>query len=72
VRTAGSIVRRRSWVALTAVYALAPQVVFSGVLIGQLGAASLATDELATICAAHTGSGDANGTGSGQPTTSGA
>jgi hypothetical protein len=67
VRTSGSIVRRRSWVALTAVYALALQVLFSGLLIGQLGAASIASDGLAAICAAHSGSADTDGTGSGQP-----
>ena len=67
MHTSGSIVRRRSWVALTAVYALALQVLFSGVLIGQLGAASIASDGPAGICAVHTGSADADGTGSGQP-----
>jgi hypothetical protein len=68
VRTAGSIVRRRrSWIALTAVYALALQVLFSGVLIGQLAAATLGSDGLAAICAVHSGSVDADGTGSGQP-----
>jgi hypothetical protein len=67
VRTSGSIVRRRSWVALTAVYALALQVMFSGLLIGQLGAASIASDGLAAICAAHSGSADTDGNGSGQP-----
>jgi hypothetical protein len=67
VRSSGSIVRRRSWVALTAVYALALQVLFSGLLIGQLGAASIAPDGLAAICAAHSGSADTDGSGSGQP-----
>ena len=66
MRTSGSIVRRRSWVALTAVYALTLQVLFSGLLIGQLGAASIASDGLAAICAAHSGSADTDGTGSGQ------
>ena len=65
MRTAGSIFRRRSWIALAAVYALALQVLFSGVLIGQMGAASVGADALAAICAAHSGSVD--DTGSGQP-----
>ena len=63
--TAGSIVRRRSWIALAAVYALTLQVLFSGVLIGQMGAASFGSDAFAAICAAHSGSVD--DTGSGQP-----
>ena len=67
MRTAASITRRRSWVALTGVYALALQVLFSGLLIGQLGAASIASDGLSAICAAHSGSADANGTGQSQP-----
>ena len=67
MRTAASMVRRRSWVALTAVYALALQVLFSGLLIGQLGAASIASDGLSAICAAHSGSADADGTGQSQP-----
>jgi hypothetical protein len=67
VRTAGSIVRRRPWIALAAVYALALQVLFSGLLIGQLGAASTASDGFSAICAAHSGSADADGTGQSQP-----
>ena len=67
MRTSGSIVRRRSWVALTAVYALALQVLFSGLLIGQLGAASIDSDGLAATCATRSGSADTDGTGSGQP-----
>ena len=67
MRSSGSIVRRRSWVALTAVYALALQVLFSGLLIGQLGAASITSDGLSAICAVHSGSADTDGSGSGQP-----
>ena len=67
MRTAGSIVRRRSWVALTAVYALALQVLLSGLLIGQLGAASTTSDGFSAICAAHSGSADTDGTGQSQP-----
>lgn len=66
MRTAGSIVRRRPWIALAAVYALALQVLFSGLLIGQLGAASIASDGLSAICATHSGSADADGTGQSQ------
>jgi hypothetical protein len=66
VCTAGSIFRRRSWIALTAVYALVLQVLLSGVLIGQLGAASITADGLSAICATHGSSIDADGTGSGQ------
>ena len=66
MRTAGSIVRRRPWIALAAVYALALQVLFSGLLIGQLGAASIASDGLLAICATHSGSADADGTGPSQ------
>ena len=67
MRTAGSIVRRRSWIALAAVYALALQVLLSGLLIGQLGAASTTSDGFSAICAAHSGSADTDGTGQGQP-----
>jgi hypothetical protein len=66
VRTAGSICRRRSWIALTAVYALALQVLFSGLLIGQLGAASITSDAVLAICATHGDSSEPHGTGSGQ------
>lgn len=67
MRIAGSIGRRRSWIALTAVYALVLQVLLSGLLIGQLGAASITSDGLSAICAAHSGSADSDGTGQGQP-----
>src|SRR5262245_18537758 len=66
VCTAGSIFRRRSWIALTAVYALVLQDLLSGVLIGQLGAARFTADGLSVICATHGSSIDADGTGSGQ------
>lgn len=61
-----NILRRRSWVALGVVYALALQVLFSGLLIGQLGAASITSDGLSAICAAHGNSVDADGGSSGQ------
>ncbi len=67
MRISPNTVRPRSWVALTAVHALALQVLFSGVLIGQLAGASIASDGVAVICAAHSESADADGTGSGQP-----
>jgi Protein of unknown function (DUF2946) len=66
VRSSANTVRRRSWIALTAVYALALQVLFSGFLVGQLGAASITSDALSAICAIHSDSTDADGTGSGQ------
>jgi hypothetical protein len=67
VRTTGSIVRRRSWIALAAVYALALQVLLSGLLMGQLGAASTTSDGLSAVCASHSGSADTDGTGPSQP-----
>jgi hypothetical protein len=52
---------------MAVVYALALQIVFAGVLIGRLGAASIGSSELSAICLSHNGGADEDGTGSGQP-----
>ena len=57
--------RLRPWIAMAASYALALQMLLGGVLMGQLGAASLASGDLPAICASHNGLGD-DGTGSGK------
>ena len=67
MRIAANILRRRSLTALAVVYALAVQVLLSGLLIGQLGAASITADGLSAICATHGSALDTEGTGSGQP-----
>ncbi len=59
-------IRMRPWISMVLVYALALQVVFTGILIGQLGAASIGSTEFSSICLSHSRVADADGTGSGQ------
>jgi hypothetical protein len=58
--------RLRAAVASVAAYALALQVLFAGVLMGQMSAAALGAGDLAVICAQHSEQTSDLGSGSGQ------
>jgi hypothetical protein len=59
-------IRLRSWIAALAIYSLALQAVFGGILIGRLGAAAIGSDGFSAICASHSSAAD-DGTRPGQP-----
>ena len=58
--------RLHPWISMVVAYSLALQIVFGGVLIGQMAAASTGSSEFSAICLSHNSAADEDGTRSGQ------